>query len=43
MGKIDSNMNLDIQLSGPGIADEHCIFEIKDNQVYLSPLSQSSK
>ena len=40
---MSSNSSPDIQLSGPGIVEQHCIFTIRDNDVYLSPLNENSR
>ena len=38
IGRPDAKRKQDIQLRGLGIADEHCIVEIIDKNVLLTPL-----
>jgi hypothetical protein len=40
---MNSASQLDIQLRGPAIADEHCEFKIKDNDVFVQPLNENAK
>ena len=40
---MNSNSQLDIQLSGLGIVDQHCVFIIKENDVYIRPLNDNAR
>lgn len=37
VGRPDAPKEQDIQLSGLGIMPEHCILELENNEVYLTP------
>lgn len=38
IGRAQAETPQDIQLKGLGIANEHCIMEIQDKDVFLTPL-----
>ena len=41
VGRPNAEIKQDIQLIGPGIALEHCVFTIRNNSVYITPVNSS--
>lgn len=41
VGRPNAEIKQDIQLIGPGVALEHCVFHIRNNCVYITPLNSS--
>ena len=38
IGRPDAEIRQDIELKGPGIQPEHCVVEVADPEVFITPL-----